>query len=90
MITIKDFEVPEDCRSCPLAIIWKGNPGTCRLTGKSFPEPKKRHPDCPLQEDGCDICKFKHRCTRRPAGDAIIVNCFKFKKEEKENDSNSK
>jgi len=37
----------------------------------------------PLQKDGgCDICKFKHRCTRRPAGNAIIFNCFKFKKEE--------
>ena len=32
--------------------------------------------------NSCDVCKFKHRCTRRPAGNAIIVNCFKFKKEE--------
>lgn len=81
MIVIKDFKMPEDCHVCPCA--WCGyDLCTCRLTGKHFPEPKKRHQDCPLREDGCDICKFKHRCTRRPAGDAIIFNCFKFKKEE--------
>lgn len=81
MITIKPFVMPKDCRSCPLST-WVHISCTCMLTGKRFPEPEKRYHDCPLHEDGCDICKFKHRCTRRPAGNAIIFNCFKFKKEE--------
>lgn len=83
MISIENFEMPKDCHSCPARYIRHSyDYCTCVLTGKSFPEPKKRHQDCPLHEDGCDICKFKHRCTRRPAGNAIIFNCFKFKKEE--------
>ena len=81
MITIKDFEMSEDCYSCPISVMVYDH-CICAITGKRIGVPNKRHKDCPLKEDGCDICKFKHRCTRRPAGDAIIFNCFKFKKEE--------
>lgn len=82
MITIKDFEMPEDCRSCPISSVIAYNYSICTVTGKQIGVPNKRHKGCPLQEGGCDICEFKHRCTRRPAGEAIIFNCEKFKKEE--------
>lgn len=81
MIAIDNFEMPEDCNECPCSS-WVYDICTCKLTGRSFPEPKKRHKDCLLHDDGCNNCKFKYRCTRRPDGHAIIFNCFKFKREE--------
>lgn len=85
MISIKKFEMPENCIECPCSS-WIYDFCTCKLTGKEFPEPKKRYRYCPLQESGCDICEYKHRCSKRPAGKAVIFGCKDFKKEDEVND----
>lgn len=81
MIAIKKFILPENCHECPMGV-WVYDTCTCILTGRRFGETKKRHSSCPLHEDGCDICEYKHRCSKKPAGKAVIFGCKDFKREE--------
>lgn len=84
MISIKNFEMPENCHWCPFSD-WTYDFCKCRALDKEFREPKddKKYRYCPLHEDGCDVCEYKYRCSKRKGlVKAIIFGCKDFKKEE--------
>lgn len=51
MIAIKNFEMPRNCRECPMHTFWSLGADYCYITGISITDHLySRSPECPLVE----------------------------------------
>lgn len=56
MVVIKNFEMPEDCDSCPFYDYHNDYVNDCGITGEEVQnvKPGERHPLCPLVDAALD------------------------------------